>query len=276
MALAKPNYTIKKGDSLSAIAKKHGLKSWKQIYDAPENKTFKKDNPDPNKINPGDKIFVPPSSKTIKSYYKKDMPRMSYEIFGDKALIFVQQRWTYVYQSAAGCSKWESKEKTKFHNELDKAIWAKWSGAFKVQVSGTSDFAKVFKDTVFKLNFDIKRVSSKAHWTVTATKIKKGDFETSSVNWSKQTIKLDTEDTKLTKKQTEDGKDTGSHKPVNHEFGHAVGDNPDEYKTASPHRKQIKSLMNVGSQLKKRHADHVMEELSKMIPNTKFTVKSVG
>lgn len=34
--------------------------------------------------------------------------------------------------------------------------------------------------------------------------------------------------------------------------------------------------MNIGNELKKRHADHIIHELNKMIKDTVFTVKSVG
>ncbi len=270
------NYSVKKADTLKSIAKKRGLISWKQIYDAPENKAFKKTNPNPDTISPGGKIYLPPSLKSIKSDYKKDMPRMSIEVDGKKALILVQQRWQYVYKVASGGTKWTSKEQTRFHDKADKAIWKKWSGKFLVQVLGSSDFARVFKDTTFKVNFDIEKVTSGGHWTVTVNKLKRGRFERSSVDWDKQTIALDTEDLKLAAKVSEEGR--GLQKAITHEFGHAVGGhgNLDEYPPSSPHYSQVKSLMNLGSQLKKRHADHIMAELSKMIPDTKFAVKSVG
>ena len=52
-------YTIKKGDWLSKIARRHGLSSWKVIYDHKENEEFRKKRPDPNLIYPGDVIFIP-------------------------------------------------------------------------------------------------------------------------------------------------------------------------------------------------------------------------
>ncbi len=277
------SYTIKRGDTLSGIARKYGLKGWKDIYEAPENKKFKKDNPDPNKISPGGKLFVPPSPKTVKSIHKKDMPRMSISVDATKALIFVQQKWEYTFVTQKGVSKWTGKEKKDFHNAADKAIWARWSGKYKITCSGTSDFARVYKDTVFDVSFDIKYVKSGGHWKVTVTKVPKGSKSpTSSVDWNKQTINLDSEDTKLKDLQGT-GKKEDKQSPFAHEFGHAVGNSKhgpaghgDEYKKSSGHFADKSSMMNIGNKLKKRHADHLIMELNKMIKSTTFSVKSVG
>jgi nucleoid-associated protein YgaU len=58
-------YTVRRGDTLSHIADEHGLASWRQIYDAPENEEFRRTHPDPDLIYPGDRVFVPdPNQKT--------------------------------------------------------------------------------------------------------------------------------------------------------------------------------------------------------------------
>lgn len=54
-----PMYTVKQGDYLAKIAKKHGLSGWEKIYDHEQNKEFKAKRPNPNIIYPGDKIFIP-------------------------------------------------------------------------------------------------------------------------------------------------------------------------------------------------------------------------
>lgn len=53
-------YTVRSGDSLSRIAKKHKLSSWIALYAAPCNKSFRNKRKDPNRIQPGDKILIPP------------------------------------------------------------------------------------------------------------------------------------------------------------------------------------------------------------------------
>lgn len=57
-------YTVKKGDSLSAIAKRFGVKSWQELYNLSENAAFRAKRPDPNLIQPGDVVTVPGSVAT--------------------------------------------------------------------------------------------------------------------------------------------------------------------------------------------------------------------
>jgi LysM domain len=52
-------YTVKSGDNLSLIAKKHRLKSWRDIYDHADNRAFRAKRPDPNWIHPGDVVMIP-------------------------------------------------------------------------------------------------------------------------------------------------------------------------------------------------------------------------
>lgn len=54
-------YTVKPGDTLSAIARKHGM-SWQDIYNHPDNADFRRKRPNPNLIYPGDVIMIPSSS----------------------------------------------------------------------------------------------------------------------------------------------------------------------------------------------------------------------
>ncbi len=52
-------YTVVQGDCLSKIARRHGLASWRTIYDHENNAEFRELRPDPNTIFPGDVVFVP-------------------------------------------------------------------------------------------------------------------------------------------------------------------------------------------------------------------------
>jgi hypothetical protein len=52
-------YTVVPGDSLSRIAQRFGLRSWRQIYDDPANAGFRRRRPDPNLIMPGDVLVIP-------------------------------------------------------------------------------------------------------------------------------------------------------------------------------------------------------------------------
>jgi N-acetylmuramoyl-L-alanine amidase len=60
-------YVIKQGDCLSSLAGAFGLRSWKDLYDHPDNAELKNQRPNPNVVAPGDQITVPdsPSDKKI-------------------------------------------------------------------------------------------------------------------------------------------------------------------------------------------------------------------
>ena len=86
------------------------------------------------------------------------------------------------------------------------------------------------------------------HWELTVTKIKPGDFKTSSVTngiWNNST--LDSEDVVLTPKGH--GK---KQRGTVHEFGHMLG-LADEYKDSSAHKTDYASVMNRGEVIYPRH-----------------------
>lgn len=53
------NYVVQPGDTLTSIADKFQLTSWKRISDHPNNAQFRRKRPNPNLIHPGDEVFVP-------------------------------------------------------------------------------------------------------------------------------------------------------------------------------------------------------------------------
>ena len=57
-------YIVKSGDTLVAIAKKHGFADWREIYNHPDNLSFKTKRPNPDKIFPGDVLNIPGQSST--------------------------------------------------------------------------------------------------------------------------------------------------------------------------------------------------------------------
>jgi len=52
-------HVVKPGDTLAAIAKKYGLKSWQELYNHPTNAAFRAKRPNPNQISVGDQIVIP-------------------------------------------------------------------------------------------------------------------------------------------------------------------------------------------------------------------------
>ena len=53
------SYIVKAGDNLSSIARQHGLKSWQELYNHPDNGGFRSKRPNPNLIFPGDLLIIP-------------------------------------------------------------------------------------------------------------------------------------------------------------------------------------------------------------------------
>jgi len=62
-----PTYRIVEGDCLSSLAFKNKLKSWRTIYDHPNNADFRRLRPDPNLVQPGDIVFIPARETRIES-----------------------------------------------------------------------------------------------------------------------------------------------------------------------------------------------------------------
>ncbi|MCZ2146611.1 MAG: hypothetical protein LC126_02420 [Bryobacterales bacterium] len=192
--------------------------------------------------------------------------------------IFLQERWLYVWEVNPGQPAWTLEEKRAFHTRADRAIWAAWSNRVTMNVDGTSAFAGRFKGKPVPINLDVRWVTSKPHWTVHVTKIARGAFRQSNVEWDNHVINLDTED--FSTRTFEHGAARETQTPVAHEFGHTVGNTAvlnrgDEYRDTSPNQNDHGSIMNHGHHLRERHFRTIIEELNKMIPNTTFSVRSV-
>jgi hypothetical protein len=52
-------YVVKKGDTLNKIAQAHGVKTGRELYDAPENEALRKKRPNPDRIRVGDEVNIP-------------------------------------------------------------------------------------------------------------------------------------------------------------------------------------------------------------------------
>ena len=83
-------YEVKQGDCLSSIAKAHGLRSWKVIWDDPNNKAFKDARKNPNVLYPGDVLYLPdvkPSDKKASATTEK---RNKFQVNLSKTLLRIQ------------------------------------------------------------------------------------------------------------------------------------------------------------------------------------------
>ena len=52
-------HTVVQGESLSMIASRNGLQSWRTIWDHPRNAALRAQRPTPDRVHPGDQVYVP-------------------------------------------------------------------------------------------------------------------------------------------------------------------------------------------------------------------------
>ena len=97
------------------------------------------------------------------------------------------------------------------------------------------------------------------------------------MSWDSKIINIDTEDTVKIKRDR--GSKSYHQYPIVHEFGHSVGNSifastgmhGDEYNSSSSFFRDKRSLMNIGSNLRDRHLDFLLQQLNTMIPNAQFS-----
>ncbi len=86
-------YTVQSGDTLTLIAKRHGLSSWRDIYFAPENAAFRQKRPNPDRIFPGDVVTIPgggapPSDGPTRLCARDELPNLNPFMIPDGAMRF--------------------------------------------------------------------------------------------------------------------------------------------------------------------------------------------
>jgi hypothetical protein len=82
------NYTVVSGDTLTAIARKHGFSDWRTIYNDPSNAPFRAKRPNPDRIFPGDEIVIPDSGGApVPPSPPKLLPPLPFIVTGPRFLI---------------------------------------------------------------------------------------------------------------------------------------------------------------------------------------------
>jgi hypothetical protein len=194
--------------------------------------------------------------------------------------VFLQERWQYHWKTSGAVTAWTPAEKRAFHHRADRAIWAAWSNRATLNVAGTSHFAKHFHGHPIHINLDIRWVTAHPHWNVNVTKIPRGTFRVSNVQWNARIINLDTEDFTTRTICAGTPRHCDTQVPVAHEFGHTIGNTAvlgrgDEYPATSPNKNDHASILHSGHHLRSRHFRTILEEMNKMIHGTTFSVRSV-
>jgi hypothetical protein len=84
------NHIVVKGDTLSGIAKKHGFKDWRTIYNDPSNAAFRRKRPNPNLIFPGDVVVIPAGGGGIPGPPQpppRRLPDLPFTVSGQRFLV---------------------------------------------------------------------------------------------------------------------------------------------------------------------------------------------
>lgn len=78
-------YTVVRGDTLSQIARRHGVRYWPNVYLADCNAAFIQRRPDPNHIRPGDVIGIPPREEIAPMEARPKLIHRDFPIFWPQA-----------------------------------------------------------------------------------------------------------------------------------------------------------------------------------------------
>jgi hypothetical protein len=100
---------VKSDDTLTTIARIHGFVSWQEIYDAPENESFRHRRPNPDRIFPGDTLVIPdkgcggitPPTDNVSFTTKRNRPIT-------RPLRYIEERTTKAGEATVYCHNWPS------------------------------------------------------------------------------------------------------------------------------------------------------------------------
>jgi hypothetical protein len=199
----------------------------------------------------------------------------------DKGRVFVRQDWHYIWQIAPPMKTWTHAEEQAFHQAVDRMIWGQWSAQARIRIqrdvlakpSAHDHVLGKFSKGTLSLTFDIRQVRGRGHWEATVTKVtpvgKKHRAEVKTE--TRQIFLFSTDQQLLTAKRMEGDPEANKRFSVPaHEFGHTL-ENLDEYRDKHPEFNDVKSIMNIGRQLRPRHLQLICETLGTMIPGYAFT-----
>ena len=95
-------HILQSGETLSTVARRYGIKNWRDIYDAPCNDSLREKRPDPNKVKSGDMVMIPPDKSLMlqERIEKLKKIRMEFVSTNDQILKEWQMEYTKVKQTA--------------------------------------------------------------------------------------------------------------------------------------------------------------------------------
>lgn len=196
--------------------------------------------------------------------------------------VFVREDWRYNWVAAPTLPQWTPGERQAYHRALDRLIWARWSNRAALRadlLEGANDgspcreLARQLSQRALSLTFDVRWVTSGAHWTVTVNRADPSSEHKprAEVDTGPNTINLfDIDVVPQHARRVGDPRRRGHFYVSPHEFGHTLH-NRDEYWMTSPHFRDVASIMNIGQGLRPRHLKLVLNTLHKLVPECTFT-----
>ncbi|HLK66195.1 MAG TPA: hypothetical protein VKU19_22325 [Bryobacteraceae bacterium] len=208
--------------------------------------------------------------------------------------VHVVQRWQYSFTVAHGMTAWTDDEKLSFHYALSSAVTGTWDSQtplpnssdptvqdfinlvrkvsnVRIGVTGLAPFAKQFAGKGLDIDFDIVLTGSNPHWHVTLEKVPSTSQSRANVNWDSRRIHLFSIDNSPSG-ACQNGRNaacTTGFVTTPHEFGHTML-NDDEYTVGARSRSDLKSIMNIGNEVRPRHYSFIAGQLNHMVPGCTF------
>jgi hypothetical protein len=206
--------------------------------------------------------------------------------------VFVRQDWRYEWSSSPDVSPWTEEEKRTYHHAVDRLIWTHWSMHARIMTKNrgsemtggvTGDLAAHFAHRGLTLSFDVRSVPAHEQWIAAVQKVDpaKKPLPQAKCNFELRRLQLYNIDvTPLVAKRFR-GRDPRAQKNfyvAPHEFGHAIGygyskGKGEEYEAGHRHYSDVRSIMNIGRQVRARHLFLIVETLGSMVPGCSFSAR---
>jgi hypothetical protein len=222
------------------------------------------------------------------------------------------QRWRYHFTTQHGAAPWTPDEERAYHFLLKQMIWMRWNSRRPVpiratdddttrsiakllnegngivfRVSGKSDFARKFAAEYIPIEFDVLISVKRPHWHMRVRKLDPSklaggkhptqvfrdnvDFDSRSINLSYENREPFQACSEGRGSQCQDDFLT-----FPHEFGHSLGYGTDEYAAGAAKHADVKSIMNIGHELRQRHLEWVRSQINLINPHTTFPAVRLG
>lgn len=216
--------------------------------------------------------------------YRGETDRMEIALDTDEKVVWITQKWKCNFWDINRKNKkWTEVEKTHFKRRIRALIQDIWSDKAYVAVysqSGTK-FNVTYGGTIFPVKINIEFVGGGEHWTINIGKVDDINQDQSFICWERREAYISNFSLRKCHYDELVGMDNpgASFWSAAHEFGHMLGnssalspDMGDEYPTAHRFHGDLCSIMNNGSEIRRRHFRHIKDLLQTMIPRTCFTI----